>query len=190
MLDERHKQRKMWLCILIVFLVGILFLGLRPKDFRFENGVAWLEEGTGIRFNDYGLAFTEPLFRQAGADAPLDQGFSIGISLRSTDEKRGNFGFIVSVQDGKDRDQFLVGQWRSHIIVMNGDAYNHKRRFPRISVDTALQKNRPLFMTLTTGKQGTRVYIDGHIAKTDSKLTLALPSGKARSMAWPCTAAS
>ncbi len=115
--------------------------------------------------------------RQAGVDDSLHQGFSIDISLKSTDHKRGKFGLILSIHDGRDRDQFLVGQWRSHIIVMNGDDYSHKRRHPRISVDTAFQKDKPLFLTITTGKQGTRIYIDGHIAKSDPRLTLTLPTG-------------
>ena len=71
-----------------------------------------------------------------------------------------------------------MGQWRSYIIVMNGDDYSHKRKDPRISVDTASQKGKPIFMTITTGKQGTRIYFDGKIAKSDSKLKLRLPSGE------------
>ena len=71
-----------------------------------------------------------------------------------------------------------MGQWRSYLIVMNGDDYDHKRKIPRISVDTASQKDKPIFMTITTGKQGTRIYMDGKIAKSDSKLKLKLPEGE------------
>ena len=177
MFKKRDKHLRLWLWILIALLLGILFLGLRPKDFRFENGVAWLKNEPGVRFNYEGLAFARPFLKQREIDAFLDLGFSIDLSLRSTEHKRGNFGFILSIHDGSNRDQFIMGQWRSHIIVMNGDDYSHKRKHPRISVDTAFQKNKPIFLTMTTGRQGTRIYVDGQIAKTDSKLTLTLPSG-------------
>jgi hypothetical protein len=175
MINERDKHLRMWLWLLIALLVGILFFGLRPKDFKFENGVAWLKENPGVRFSDNGLAFAQPFLKQADVDAFSGNGFSIEFSFKSTDHKSGGFGFVLSIHDGSDRDQLLVGQWKSYIIVMNGDDY--KRKDPRISVDTAFQKDKPIFMTITTGKQGTHIYIDGQIAKSDSKLKLWLPPG-------------
>ncbi|MGV7223927.1 MAG: VanZ family protein [Nitrospinales bacterium] len=177
MINARYNHQRMWLWILMLLLVSVLFFGLRPKDFRFENGAVWLKGEAGVQFNNDGLIFAQPFLKQVDIGASLEQGFSIGLSLKPAAYKRGNFGFILSIHDGRDRDQFLVGQWRSHIIVMNGDDYSHKRRHPRISVDTAHQNDKPLFLTLTTGKQGTRIYIDGHIAKSDPRLTLTLPTG-------------
>ncbi len=66
MINARYNHQRMWLWILMLLLVSVLFFGLRPKGFRFENGVAWLEDGTGVRFNDYGLAFTQPLYEAGG----------------------------------------------------------------------------------------------------------------------------
>lgn len=178
MVKKRDKQLRVWIWILVVIIIVILFFGLRFKGYRFENGATWLKDEPGVRFNNDGLVFAWPFLKQADIDASLEHGFSIDLSLKSTDHRRGNFDFILSIHDGKDRDQLLVGQWRSHIIMMNGDDYNHKRKHPRISLDKAFQKDKPIFMTITTGKQGTRIYIDGQIAKTDSKLKLRLPSGE------------
>ncbi len=51
---------------MIVLLIGILFFGLRPKSFKFENGVAWLKDGPGVQFRDNGLAFAHPFLKQVG----------------------------------------------------------------------------------------------------------------------------
>ncbi|MDC3237198.1 hypothetical protein OAT93_00515, partial [bacterium] len=147
MIKKRNRGRRIWLWVLIVLLIGILFFGLRPKGFRLENGVAWLEDRPGIRFSENGLAFTQDFLKQVDIDAFRDNGFSMEIALKSSDHKGGDFGFILSIQAGRDRDQLLVGQWRSHVIVMNGDDYSHKRKDPRISVDTASQKGKPIFLT-------------------------------------------
>ncbi|MFC1876762.1 VanZ family protein [Thermodesulfobacteriota bacterium] len=159
-------------------LLGILFYGLRPKSFKFENGVTWLKDGRGVRFNNGGLAFAYPFLKQSDNDAIFENGFSIELSFKPAGNTSGGFGLVLSIHDGRDRNQLVVGQWRSYLIVMNGDDYDHKRKIPRISVDTAFQKDKPIFMTITTGKQGTRIYLDGKIAKSDSKLKLKLPSGE------------
>ena len=180
MFNKRNKHLQLWLWILIILLLGILFYGLRPKNFNFENGVTWLKDGPGVRFNKYGLAFAQSFLKQVDNDATFENGFSIELSFKPTGNTSGGFGFVLSIHDGSDRNQLLVGQWRSYIIVMNGDDYDHKRKNPRISVDTALQKDKPIFLTITTGKQGTRIYIDGKLAKSNSKLKLTLPSGDSR----------
>ena len=177
MFKKRDKHLQLWLLILIILLLGILFYGLRPKNFNFENGVTWLKDGPGVRFNNDGLAFARSFLKQSDNDAIFENGFSIELSFKPTGNTSGGFGFVLSIHDGSDRNQLVVGQWRSYIIVMNGDDYDHKRKIPRISVDTALQKDKPIFLTITTGKQGTRIYIDGKLAKSNSKLKLILPSG-------------
>jgi hypothetical protein len=87
------------------------------------------------------------------------------------------FNFIFALHNGNDRNQLLVGQWRSWIIVMNGDDYDHKRRVKRISVDIASQSSKVRFLTITTGKEGTKAYIDGQLIRTEKDLTLSIPYG-------------
>ena len=44
-----------------VVLLVTLFFGLRPKGYHFSNDVTWLAKSSGIRFNGYGITYTEPL---------------------------------------------------------------------------------------------------------------------------------
>ena len=169
------NPQQIWLWILTIILIGVLFFGLRLKGPSFENGVAWLKDGPGIRFAESGLAYTDPFSNTI--NEVLKNDFSMELAIQPDNNADSNFGFISCIHDGADQDQLLIGQWRSYLIVMNGDDYNHKRRDPRISVDTASHKDEPIFLTITTGVQGTQIYIDGNIAKADSKLKLHLPSG-------------
>ena len=36
------------------------------------------------------------------------------------------FNFIFAIHNGSDRNQLLLGQWRSWIIAINGDDYDHR----------------------------------------------------------------
>ena len=68
MSKKRDKHRQVWLWILIVLMIGILFFGLRPKNFKFENGVTWLKDGPGVQFRNNGLAFAYPFLKQSNSD--------------------------------------------------------------------------------------------------------------------------
>jgi len=50
-------------------------------------------------------------------------GFSIIIAFKPESFREEGFNFILSIHNGKNCDQLLVGQWRSYIIIMNGDDY-------------------------------------------------------------------
>ncbi len=51
---------KSLLIILGAVLIGILYFGLGPKSIWFPNGVDWFSDQPGIRFREYGIAFTNP----------------------------------------------------------------------------------------------------------------------------------
>ena len=97
-----------------------------------------------------------------------ENGFSIEIALKPLNYEEG-FNFIFALHNGNDRNQLLVGQWRSWIIAMNGDDYDHKRRVKRISVDIASQSSKVRVLTITTGQEGTKAYIDGQLIRTEKE---------------------
>jgi hypothetical protein len=180
-LAHQKKNSLKWLTGLsVVVLFVILFFGLRPKDFDFSNNVRWTRDQPGISFNKYSLAYTDPIEELRKENGFGENGFSIEIALKPLNNEEG-FNFILALHGGEDENQLLMGQWRSWIIVMNGDDYDHKRRVKRISVDIASRSPAIQFITLTTGKGGTKAYIDGQLIRTEKDLTLSIPYGdKAR----------
>ena len=161
-------------------LAGILFFGLWPKGYSNSNNVQWIGDQPGIRFGQYGMGYTDPINELSKEDKSGAAGFSIEIALKLLNFEQG-FNFIMAFHAGKDSDQLLLGQWRSSIIAMNGDDYAHRRKTKRISVNTALWPQRIIFLTITTGKEGTKVYINGHSINAKKDLRLKLPDdGNAR----------
>jgi hypothetical protein len=179
--DFSKYQKKISLKCLVglsfAVLFGTLLLGLRPKDFNFSNNVKWITGQSGIRFNKYGIAYTDPIKELSKEDGTGINGFSIEIALKPLSYHEGGFNFILALHNGKDGNQLLMGQWRSWIIVMNGDDYAHKRKTKRISVNTTSQSPTIRFVTITTGKEGTKIYFDGQIIRTKKNLTLNIPYG-------------
>ena len=178
-----HKKKTSfkWLTGLsAVVLFVILFFGLRPKDFAFSNGVSRVEDQVGIRFNKYGIAYTDPIKALRQEFGFGENGFSIEIALKPSSSEEG-FNFILTIHNVNDGNQLLLGQWHSWIIAMNGDDYDHKRRVKRISVDSASMSPETQFITLTTSKDGTKLYFNGRLVKSKKDLALHIPYGdKAR----------
>jgi len=180
---EYHKQisLKCLVGLSVAILFGILIFGLKPKGFNFSNGVNWITDQPGIRFSKYSMAYTNPFFELIGDNISKPNCFSIEIALRPAgyQEKKGKF--ILSLHDGRDRNQLLMWQYHSWIILMNGDDYDHKRRTKRIAVEIASLSPTTRFVTVTTGEEGTEVYLDGQFVMRKKDLTLKVPNGsKAR----------
>ena len=169
------KKRKLLVGLSVAILFGIIVFGLNPKDFGFSNEVRWIREQSGIRFGKYGLAYTHPSNEWIEQNSLESGGFSIEIALKPKSYHEEGFNIIFVIHDGKDRNQLLVGQWRSHIIVMNGDDYNHKRGIKRIAVNAASLSSTKMLIAITTGKDGAKVYVDGQLAHTKTDLTLKMP---------------
>ncbi len=163
--------------MLILILAGVLYFGLIPKGFDFKNRVLWLKNRSGLHFSPYGIAYTQLPFGKMREIMAAVTDFSIEIAIRPEESQKDGFRFILSIFDGKARDQLLVGQWRSYLIVMNGDDYDHTRNLPRISFDIAGYRNNTVFLTITSGKDGTQIYLNGQLSKTRANLQLQYPSG-------------
>ncbi|MGA1826411.1 MAG: hypothetical protein ACMUIP_17290 [bacterium] len=133
------------LCIGIV--TGILILGLNPRDFTISNNTRWIPQHNGITFGKYGIAYTDPSIELFPADISThseNAGFSIEMALKMAHGHDTGFNVILSLHNGYDGTQFVIGQWREWIIAMNGDDYAHKRKTKRISINTASQSSKIL----------------------------------------------
>ncbi len=174
----QNKISLKWLVGLsVAVLLGILFLGLRPKGFNFSNNVEWITDQSGIRFGKYGIAYTKPFIDSIEKNLSDTNGFSIEIALKPLSYNESGFNFILALHNGKDGSQLLMGQWRSWIILMNGDDYAHKRRTKRIAVKIASPTPIKRLATITTGKEGTKIYFDGQLARTKKDFALKIPDG-------------
>ncbi len=158
-------------------LIGILYFGLGPQSLGFPNGVEWLSDRPGIRFSEYGIAYTSPYVETELVGKDVTSNFTIEIVLAPAVLDGDGFSFVWVIHSGRDSDQLVMGQYRSWFIIMNGDDYNHSRKIKRISAIAALRPHEKHFVTITVGPEGSRIYIDGRLDKTKNDLSLKIPVG-------------
>jgi VanZ family protein len=176
--NQKQIPLKWLIGLSVVLLLIILAAGLKPKGFRLTNKVSWIEDRPGIRFSKYSIAFTNPFNDSTPANISGADGFSMEIALKPASYWGRKFKFILALHNGNDSEQLIMGQWRSWFIVMNGDDYASRRKTKRISADAADAASpspAARFVTVTSGKDGTRVYLDGELVRTQKDLTLKIP---------------
>ena len=177
LLFEKQGSYRLRIFLLVVIFLGMLYAGLRPKEYNFKNYIEWLEDKPGIRFRRYGLVFTKLIAPEGAKIKSDDARFSMEMAFKTDDYEEKGFRFILSMHNGNDQDQILVGQWGATIIVMKGDDFDYTRREPRISIKLGSQHDEPTFLTLATGKEVTRIYVNGRHVKTNPELNLQMPPG-------------
>jgi hypothetical protein len=169
-MELKKCVQRVSLPLLVAVLSAVFFFGLRPNGYDFSNHATRLPDPGGLRFEKYAIAYTDPF-----AEGLHAREFSIQIVFRPTNFFQDGFNFIAVLHDGDDRRQLLMAQWRSYIVFMNGDDYDHRRKTKRIYVDAAQLPTGPLSLTVTSGENGTRLYCGGALVQEDRELRLTLP---------------
>ena len=167
--------RKNVLGLICLVITAVIFLaGLWPFNFSPENKVRWLQDQNGVQF--YGQAL---IFTQLPAPYPLHP-FSVELWLQPTTEESSHIGHIFSILDEQGSETFFVGQWRSHLIL--GKGIHGKKTYREIGIRDVLKKGDKRFVTITSGADGTNIYVDGILLKSSPRFHLfsmnEKPSGK------------
>lgn len=168
------------LLLTAAMLLLILYSGLHFKGASISNDVAWIGDQSGIRFDRHGIAYAKTVAPPFSRKAPGDIPFSVELAIRplkASDD--GRFRFLLLLHGGDDAEQLVVGQWRSWLVIMNGDDYDATRRRARIAVKT-LQPQQERFVTITSGEDGTAIFIDGQLTKRKGDLHLKIPVAAGR----------
>ena len=174
---RKRNRIKLLSGLSLVIVLGILFFGLRPKGFHLSNNVNWVADKPGIHFDPYGIAYTALSEKRIESGLSESGSFSIEIAIKPEPYNQEGFNFILVFHDGRDRNQLLVGQYRSSLIIMNGDDYSNRRKTKRIAVNHIFQSSKEILLSITTGEEGTKAYIDGRLIKRKRDLKLEIPRG-------------
>jgi VanZ family protein len=89
-------------------------------------------------------------------------------------------GHIFSILDEQGSETFFVGQWRIHLIL--GKGIHGKATYREVGIRDALKKGDKRFVAITSGADGTNIYVDGILMKSSPRFHLfsmnEKPSGK------------
>ena len=162
-------------------MIIIIVAGLWPFNFFAKNKVAWLQNRNGVHFHGQGQIVSAGPIGDKNAFNP-EQAVSLEIRLRPLTDITNGVPGIVTFYDGSSPDYIQIGQWKSHLEIWSRADNPMKRKkgklFQEIGLRDALIKDRDILITLTSGKAGTNIYLDGNLTRSYPKRQLIVAEAK------------
>ena len=177
----RDKRASFFLLLVVTIfvLIGMLYFGICLKGVRPDNNVRWEDSGVGLAFERFAQAYTDDFFSASGDRSSRAQ-LAIELAMRPEFPNYSGFRFIVLVHDGEDKVQLVIGQWRSSLVIMNGDDFSNRHRLPKIYFELNKDDHNPHLISIVSNKTGTRLYFDGVLKKRNAEMVLRYPQRAAQ----------
>jgi len=145
--------------------LGIMGFGLWPFNFHPRNRVEWLPNTNGLHFNRYGEAYSLGRWNPTDSTDPgpalTTDWFTIELWMRSRETKYSQVSGLVSIVESSPQS-FSIAQSGPDILVRGvfEDATHHAA-LRKFYIDDAFPYTQPRFITVTSGPEGTQLYLDG-----------------------------
>lgn len=152
--------------ICLTVLIIILIAGLWPFNFFPENKVAWLQDKNGIYFPGQGIILIPDSLYDPKQFLLNEKSITLEILIHPTEEPQNGINRILSIYDGEGSEITFLGQWKKHLIIQSrikrpvGNTLHSE-----IGVDDALGKDRDYLLSITSGAEGTTIYINGQLSQ-------------------------
>jgi len=175
-LNERlYASSRVVIPWLFIVTLVTLFYGLKPFNFNSENHVYWLQGNSGIQLHKEGtsLKLSSPGIIQSPSPLNIRSATkkyhpaTIELYVEPHHEAYNYVAHILAFGDGIRIEPFIIGQWRRDLeIICQGRDGHAGKQYKHVTLEGAFRKNVKLLITVASGQDQTRVYLDGQLAKT------------------------
>jgi VanZ family protein len=163
--NERFEvlgERKRTKAFCVVAVVAILIATLWPLNPFPRNGVTWLQGTSGLRFEKAGLVVSKAPLGPAETETGS---YSLELLLRPASTK--SVYTILAFYGPTRPRQFMVRQWTDGLLVTLDATVEHDRtRTIKFDVDHVFRPGKLVLVTMSSGPNGTTVYLDGQPAQS------------------------
>lgn len=130
-----NSGRTLIKALTLLTMLVILAAGLYPEDFSVTESIS-LDGQNGLQGTNYALADTDDFLPHSDIARLNQNGFGVNLQIQTPEQFPNHFMVIASVSTGDAGSQFVIGQWRETIIVMNGYDFSNRAGTPRLGVNT------------------------------------------------------
>ena len=170
-MDYLSVRKNIFGILFLAVTVGIFLAGLWPLNFWPENKVRWLKDHNGVQFYGQGIIYSTIPFIQYSTN-PM-KSFSIEICLQPEEESYDYTACILCIYVSQASETLFITQWKTHLIIEKRiNTMGHGEKYQKISLRDAFQKGLSRFLTITSGSEGTKIYIDEKLVKEYPKFNL------------------
>lgn len=150
-------------------LLGILVAGLWPFHAP-RNQVSWLSQKNGVRFGKHGSIVSANPFKAHATQ----EGNSSSVEVWVEPSRIDSGGMILAFYWPESRVvPFAVRQWATGLALEPEGSHGHFPVKGEIYVGDVFSSLKPVFVTITSGKVGTDIYVDGKLVKRVPSFTIS-----------------
>lgn len=156
------SHTKKWLPegICLAVLCVILTLGLWPFHVP-KNDVSWLTGSNGLRFGGFSSAFSAGPLDLTSARSEA----SVSLEIWLQPARIWDFYTFLALYVPRSSTCVSLRQWQTSLWLRTGTQ--------DLQVQNVFRKTGPTFLTITAGRQGTVVYVDGVVARRARQILLS-----------------
>jgi VanZ family protein len=162
---------------LTLVVLGMLYVGLRD-NIPNTNQVSISASNGALVFGERALAYSSQNLNEKHIERLNSEGFEVALDFSPVSYETNSFQFLLLLSNGNASEQLLIAQFRDHIIVMNGDDYNHSKKTPRISIQIKDRFKGFQQFRLKVENQATYLYLAGQKRVKKSTQIVKIPDTK------------
>jgi hypothetical protein len=127
----------------------------------------WLQDKNGFYFPGQSMILSPDPLNDPQQLLLNKKSITIEILIHPTEEPQNGINRILSIYDGEGSEITFLGQWKKHLIIQSRIKRPIRDILHReIGVNDALRKEQDYFLSITSGTEGTAIYINGQLAQT------------------------
>jgi hypothetical protein len=166
----RRLANKLLLVVCFLILCGILIAGLSPFTPHLKNQVRWLDQQNGLYFGEYAsILSSAPLHMDGPPDGPCSVELWVQPAVIDDDST------ILAFQTPETPLQFSIRQNMDALMltrhVTGGPGGQAGKKL--IYMNEVFRQNAPVLITVTAGAQGTAVYLNGVLTRSEANFGLS-----------------
>ncbi len=167
---QRTWQQKGLGAICVSVLCAILAAALWPFNPYPKNLVTWLHHENGISFGGRGVVLSSGTFELPGPEGITSASLELWLEPAADNDSTN----VLAFSSPESPEQFRLRQsfdsWLFLHQILDRD---HRSRTAGLWIEHAGHAKKQRFITITSGPQGTTVYLDGVAVKTSPSFRLA-----------------
>jgi hypothetical protein len=146
-----------------MILCGILIAGLWPFTPHPKNQVQWLDHQNGLYFGDYATILSSAPLHM---DGPQDGPCSVELWLQPGLIQDSNT--TLAFDSPEDSAHFRIKQSLDDVALERTSNRHKSMTKQTLYIPHALRQDTPLFITLTSGRGGMSIYLNGVLVQSSS----------------------
>lgn len=157
------REKKILAATCFVIFCVMVVAAFWPFTFLPANHVTWLSDENGLRFNGGGVALSPRSLEFADSQSPA--GASLEIWLEPSQDEYSTA--LLSFSSPENPEQFRLRQSQDSLLVLvEPFTSRHHTALTRLWVPHAFQNRKRRLIDITSGVQGTTVYLDGILVQS------------------------